>query len=544
MSPAARRAHYNELKKTHPDLPPFDAELWSFDAQIIWMQSLSSEQGPSEWQRFSQGRGRPISDEEAERQWAEFEALSPEDQDATLRADLNTGAGPGATHTTGAEELGESLFGPGSAFETVFNPGAQAQRDAVAAQQAGAGAIAGVQLQKGVPEIPYIDPNTIKQYESGTRIAPPKINYGAPGTRQGEASDMMPAEGARTNTTAMGQPAGDFGPALTPGVFDDPRPASLGPGESAWAGQESAFSQLGPSAFATAGPSAYEGVQFDPEALAAMGQSSGYFGDVMQSGTDAQAEAEYARRQQQAEQLRRANTEAALAQLDMSGQGGMGSQMLAELSNQQAMVGDVYQAGLDTNAFAQQRRDSAAGSRADIAERMGRGQLDADALRAAGVDEYTIAQLTGEDRFAADTAAGVDAFTGDQAAGVDAFTNADWDRWLTAQETEGDWDMEGQTFNATRDQVVDDANIKQDNEFTLFNRPGGEAERQLYEDLRQRQLDELQKQGMVANAKSGLAATLQGGKGDAVATRDTAAGLLSDVSQWYGLGDDDEEEKK
>jgi len=375
-------------------------------------------------------------------------------------------------------------------------------------------------LRDRTPATPYIDPADLYMYERGEQVNAPTVGYGAPSERGGgstpaPASQMVPG-GARTVAgPGAGASATYNGPSYTQGEFV-PSGGGMGPGASAWTGLESAYDSLGPSAFsdsemgpsafqgyesefAGAGPSAFDPMAFDASALEGMGRGRDYFGGVMESGTDAVAEAEYARRQQQAEQLRRSNTEAALSDLEMRGQGGMGNRLLAEMSNSQAMIGDVYGAGLDANAIAQQRRDSAAGTYADVSEGMGRAQLDADALRARGMDDHEIARMmgidsaeearsagldlnsttraAGLDRFAVEGAAGRDTAAGEQAAGVDAFTNADWDRWMEGQQMEGDWGMEADTFNANRVHSTDDANIGMLNENTGWNAVGAPQQR-------------------------------------------------------------------
>lgn len=96
-------------------------------------------------------------------------------------------------------------------------------------------------------------------------------------------------------------------------------------------------------------------------------RSLDYFENLARGGEDAVAEADYARRTAQAEQRRRANTEAALQQAEMRGMGaGGGGALTAALSSAQGQATDQYGAGLEAAAQTQQRRDAAAGAAGNL----------------------------------------------------------------------------------------------------------------------------------------------------------------------------------
>ncbi len=190
-------------------------------------------------------------------------------------------------------------------------------------------------------------------------------------------------------------------------------------GPSAYEGMgPSAYEGLGPSAYEQMGPSAYGKLAFDPNR---MGEAQDYFSSVMQDPIDDISEADYARRQRQAEQARRSQMDAALAAAEMKGQGAYGDALQADLMASQAMAGDMYQAGLDANAVAQARRDSAAGSMGDISERIARGEFDADTARALGLDRYASDRAGGMDTYATERAGGMDTYATNRASGLDTY---------------------------------------------------------------------------------------------------------------------------
>ena len=181
-------------------------------------------------------------------------------------------------------------------------------------------------------------------------------------------------------------------------AIETDRGTNIGP--SSWEAARSAYEDRGPSAWEGA-TSAFGDAGKD---------SKGYYRDLMKSGgTDAISERDYQKRKQDAEQNRRSNTEAALRDLEMRGQGNSGGTLLAELSNQQAATGDIYSAGLDAAATAQARRDNAAASLGGL-EMQG----------AAGTDAFSGLTNSGLDRFSGENAEGRDAFTGNKNTGLDA----------------------------------------------------------------------------------------------------------------------------
>lgn len=137
-----------------------------------------------------------------------------------------------------------------------------------------------------------------------------------------------------------------------------------------------------------AGNSAYDDVKIDPRARSQMKGASDYFAGVMKNPIDAMAEADYSRRQKQAEMQRRASADSALANLEARGQGNSGANLTAALSSSSGQISDQYQAGLDTNAIAQARRDSAATSYGQAGEHIGDMKLRADQAKAEGQDAW------------------------------------------------------------------------------------------------------------------------------------------------------------
>lgn len=137
------------------------------------------------------------------------------------------------------------------------------------------------------------------------------------------------------------------------------------------------------------GSSNFDNLSFDQSSLDSQKKAEDYFANLANGGTDAVAEAEYARREQQAEQARRAATEGALAQLETQGRGGSGASLLASLNAGRGQATDQYQAGLDANAIAQARRDNAQVQSANVASTRGNNVLAADQAKATGQDAWS-----------------------------------------------------------------------------------------------------------------------------------------------------------
>jgi hypothetical protein len=237
--------------------------------------------------------------------------------------------------------------------------------------------------------------------------------------------------------------------------------------QSAMQGETSAYDELGKSAFDVMDASVFKDLGFDPNR---MGESQDYFSSVMQDPVDDIAEADYARRQAQAEQLRRSHSEAALAEQEMRGQGGAGDRILSELSGNQAMAGDMYQAGLDANAVGQQRRDSAAGAFGDISERIARGHLAADTSRASGLDAFGANRAAGIDAYGTNVASGQDAFTANSAGALDDWANQRYEDYYGVGERNADRGTEAAYENWTRSNTVSDANTDAANDTTRWNK--------------------------------------------------------------------------
>lgn len=265
-----------------------------------------------------------------------------------------------------------------------------------------------------------------KRYQSG-EFDPGELGmtYDQTSTAPGQFHAYDPGQLQQANTARYLDPAKASELGIRTGT------AAMDDGGSWWAGDESAFSGMEPSAwdsygseFGNLGPSAYGDLAYDEQALSGLDQAGDYYGGLMTSGSDPIAEADFQRRTAAAESSRRANTDAALAQLEQRGQGNANAGLLAELSNQQASVSDQYLAGLDANAMAAARRDSAAGSMADVSQARGAGMLAADTARAGGMDSFAQNRAAGMDAAGASRAAGQDAYGMGRAQGQDAFTGA------------------------------------------------------------------------------------------------------------------------
>lgn len=256
--------------------------------------------------------------------------------------------------------------------------------------------------------------------------------------------------------------------AFDPRMFD---------GSSNWAGTGSSFASRDPSAFGGVesefsglDPSAFEGVAYDQDALSRMRGGGDYFADLSSGGSDPIAEAQFARRAAEAEASRRANTDAALAAEEARGAGSGSGRLLAELSNQQASVGDQYLAGLDANAMAAQRRDFAAREGANIGQMIGSERRALDTSRAQGLDSAAQERARGVDAFGAERARGLDTYTDQNARGQDAF-NTSRNQGLDDFATErmagmDDWAQQRYTDyygtserNAARDQSAMESNV-------------------------------------------------------------------------------------
>lgn len=335
--------------------------------------------------------------------------------------------------------------------ESIFDPGAEDRREAQAMQEAALAEWEG--LRDFAPSLESMrmefgEDGDIRPYDVGAKLEPEQME---------RLSRLKAREMGLQDDSAMLGKHSAFG---APGF------------ESEFGGLESAYGDLGPSAFGD--------LDFDS---GRMGEAENYFGELMHSGTDAIAEADYARRTGDAERARRSHTDAALADLEMRGQGSMGGQLLAELSGSQGMASDMYEAGLDASAVAQARRDSAAGSLADISERRGRGQLDADTARALGLDDYSqmtaagldafgIERAAGADRFAVDAATGRDAFTVDQAGALDDWANKRYEDFYGVEEFNAGARGDANAANFERANMIGDANTDMRNNASYWNRFG------------------------------------------------------------------------
>lgn len=209
-------------------------------------------------------------------------------------------------------------------------------------------------------------------------------------------------------------PTTDYGTSAATGLVD---PYS-GVG-NAFEGMTSNYNDVGPSAFAGT-ESAAKDLAYDPQALAGQRSAADYFAELGKTGTDPIAEADFARKKAEAEQGRKANTDAALQALEMRGQGNAGGQLNARLGGLQDTANSEYQAGLDFAAMKAKRRDTSTQSGADIQNQIGQN-LEKTALdKAAAQDKYDFYKLSGMDEMAAKKASGLDQFETNVAQGTNA----------------------------------------------------------------------------------------------------------------------------
>jgi hypothetical protein len=220
-------------------------------------------------------------------------------------------------------------------------------------------------------------------------------------------------------------------------------------------GSEAAWTDGGSSAFeGQEGASAFGDLRFDQSATDTQQAAEDYFMKLSSGGRDAIADAEYARRAEQAERSRRANTDAAVRSLETQGRGGSGATLLAGLTGAQGEASDRYHAGLDANAVAQARRDAAATSGANIASTRGQNILTADQQRATGMDAWSETVLGGQDAW------------------------SEWEEQTKADlsNKNADRDQDARKSVWDRGNVTRDANTAQHNERAWWQGPGkGEA---------------------------------------------------------------------
>lgn len=154
--------------------------------------------------------------------------------------------------------------------------------------------------------------------------------------------------------------------------------------------------------------SAFEGLKYDPRQLANMGKGADYFGRLMKGGRDAVSDAEYARRVSDAEQTRSAQTAAALAAEEARGGNAAGQRVLADQAASAGQINDMYRAGLDASAMAQQRRDNAAQTYFDLSRQIGDTKYGAAYDRAGGLDTFGLNRASGQDAFESSRANALD----------------------------------------------------------------------------------------------------------------------------------------
>jgi hypothetical protein len=269
---------------------------------------------------------------------------------------------------------------------------------------------------------------------------------------------------------------------LTYGPSGDVNPFAVGKAlqgvqtDSAWQGTGSAFDNIDPSnwqgeksAFSGMAPSAASGLAYDPNAAAGQRASANYFQGLTTTGHDPIAEADYQRRTMQAEQGRKASTDAALQAMELKGQGNAGGALAARTGGIQDEANARYQAGLDATAAGAARRDTAATAGAGINATLAQGEgqmatnkaqlmdayksmvargIDANAaLRATGLDKRDVEVAAGQDTMSANRFAGMDANTQANAGRQQNVNNANWGRQNTVNDTNtGLWNQT-QNFN-------------------------------------------------------------------------------------------------
>lgn len=335
-----------------------------------------------------------------------------------------------------------------SAGKKLFDPGHENRKEAKNAEQNAINQW--TQLSKLAPQEVQLQYGTdIKPYEVGTPLEAQSERYIDPMTAA-LGYGIQPYSASKDATSAYG----DLGP-------------------SSWQNASSAYKNLGPSAASKLG--------FNKDDLARMGESSDYFRNLTKTGSDPIAEADYQRRAAQAEQSRKANTDAALAAMEAKGMGNAGGALSARVEGAQNAANDRYQAGLDATALAAQRRDTAAQAGAGIASQMGQNQFSADAARAEAVDRYNQARAQGLDEASARRASGLDAFNTTVAGGQDQFAANQWnaaDAWANQryndvyglQQRNADRAQSAAEQNFNRANNISDTNIANQNQTTQFNK--------------------------------------------------------------------------
>lgn len=199
--------------------------------------------------------------------------------------------------------------------------------------------------------------------------------------------------------------------------------------DSAWQDAESNFGDL----------------EYSQDALDRMGEGRDYYGSIFRgNGRDAVSDARYKGRVADAEQVRRAQTDAALAAEEARGGNSAGQRVLAEQAASSGLISDTYRAGLDALALEQDRRDSAAGKYYDLSKGIGDTEFGADYDKAGGLDafdvsknqalDYAASQNAGRTQDAnvynANSATGADTYNANKQTGA-ADTNYQRDVWVS-----------------------------------------------------------------------------------------------------------------
>lgn len=231
----------------------------------------------------------------------------------------------------------------------------------------------------------------------------------------------------------------------------------------------SAFADLGPSAFTDA-TSEGKNIGYDAGAERGQRDAAGYFSELSRTGGDPIAEADYQRRAADAEQSRKANTLAALQQVEMSGLGNAGGELTARTGSIQDATNSKYQAGLDATAAAAARRDSAATSGANISHTLGSDLEKTQTDKAAAVDKFNFYKMSGLDAAAAAKAAGIDSFTAKSLSAQDqeAIQKAGLIDATNNHATDLKYDAATKTW--TRNNATTDANTELGNQTSTFNK--------------------------------------------------------------------------
>ncbi len=418
--------------------------------------------------------------------------------------------------------------------EGVLSPGLGAKKAAAASQKAWNGLGVPDQANLSFGEQPGSEGSSLYVNELGLPILVGPGQTPPPGSKPmgGEGSSLQhmgatPAGPGDINPYEVGAPlpTTDYGTSAATGLVDPYSGVT-----NAFEGMTSAYKDLPPSAFEGT-QSAATDMAYDPQALAGQRGAADYFAELGKTGTDPIAEADYARKKAEAEQGRKANTDAALQALEMRGQGNAGGQLTARMSGLQGTANSEYQSGLDYAAMKAGRRDAATAQGANIQHTIGTDLEKTAADKAAAIDKYDFYKLSGMADRAAKKAAGLDAFDVNAATQTNAFgmnkASGESGRQLSQAQTMDAYrqhakDVQhGDTLTGWgRGNQVSDANTELGNQTSTFNSVTAPQTRFG---------NDVTKLNGVTGANAGVGQAATGAEGQLISNAKSIAGGLSGI---------------